>query len=308
MTAPTTTILLPAFNEAESLPVVLNSIREYLSLIPGEVELLVVDDGSTDATADIAIRCGARLIRHPHRKGAGAAVKTGILHARGERVLLMDADATYPAVSIPTLLLELEFSRQVIGTRTRESGTIRWLRIPAKFLLRKLGEFLVRHPVPDLNSGMRAFGKRDALAFLHLLPDGHSCMSTLTLCFLGMGLPVRFVPIDYLPRIGKSKFHPVRDTFRFGVQILRSVSYFAPLRIFLSASIVLFLAGCGKSAWDVARKGGLEESDIILFTFSLGAGMMGLLSDLIVKVANKPLFEMLHFPPPLPRAPEDRSK
>jgi hypothetical protein len=205
----------------------------------------------------------------------------------------MDADGSYPPSAIPALLSALAECRQAIGARTREAGTAAWIRAPVKLLLRKLGEFLVRHPIPDLNTGMRAFSRRDALAFFHLLPDGHSCVSTLTLCFIGMGLPVRFLPIAYFPRVGSSKFRVVRDTFRFLVQILRSVTYFAPLRVFLSASCLFFLAGIGKSAADVLRKGGLEESDIILFTFSAATGMLGLLADLVVRQSRKTIFDEL---------------
>lgn len=289
----TYTIILPAYNEASALGEVIRGIRAVLAEVEGPSEILVVDDGSTDRTAAVAEECGARLTRHPVRRGAGAALKTGILEARGELLLMMDADGSYPPSAIPALLSALAGCRQAIGARTRESGTAAWVRTPVKFLLRKLGEFLVRHPIPDLNTGMRAFSRCDALAFFHLLPDGHSCVSTLTLCFIGMGLPVRFVPIDYLPRVGSSKFRVVRDTFRFLVQILRSVTYFAPLRIFLSASCLFFLAGIGKSAADWFRRGGLEESDIILFTFSAVTGMLGLLADLVVRQSRKSILDEL---------------
>lgn len=287
------TILLPAYNESACIRRVVEEVRREGLRLATPPEILVVDDGSTDATASIARDCGARVVRHAVRRGAGAALKTGILEARGERILLMDADGSYPPAAIPGLLSALDDCRQAIGSRTSEAGSVAWLRASVKFLLRKLGEFLVRHPIPDLNTGMRAFARRDALAFFHLLPDGHSCVSTLTLCFIAMGLPVRFLPVDYSPRVGSSKFRVVFDTFRFLVQILRSVTYFAPLRVFLGASALLFLSGVAKSAFDISRTGGLEESDILLFTFSVATGMLGLLADMVARQSRKAIFDEL---------------
>lgn len=293
MHAPALTVLLPANDEEKALPIVIEGIRRALSDAPGGYEILVVDDGSADRTADVARAGGARVVRHDRRRGAGAAVKTGVIEAKGHTIVLMDADATYPPDAIPALLAALDGSRQAIGARREEAGTARLLRAAVKFLLRRLGEFLVRQPIPDLNSGMRAFRRADAMAFLHLLPDGHSCVSTLTLCFIGMGLPVRFVPIDYHPRVGTSKFRVVTDTLRFLVQIVRSVAYFAPLRVFLSASCVFFAAAVWKSARDWSRTGGIEESDIILFTFGAVTGVMGLLADLVVRQSRKAILDDL---------------
>lgn len=297
MPTPRATILLPAYNEEQSVPKVVEDVRTVLYGLPFECEILVIDDGSTDRTAALAVESGARVVRHHRRKGAGAAVKTGILEARGELVLLMDADGTYPTGAIPAFFTLSGDFRHVIGARRKEAGTSPLLRAAVKTLLRKLGEFLVRQPIPDINSGMRAFRRRDAMAFLHLFPDGHSCVSTLTLCYLAMGLPVRFEPIDYFPRIGDSKFRVVRDTLRFLVQIIRTITYFAPLRVFLSASLAFLLAGVVKSGWDWHRKGGLEESDIILFTFAAVMGMMGLLADLIARQSRKQITdELFSFP------------
>ncbi len=293
MSTPSLTILLPAYNESASVKGVVDGVRAVLADDPGVHEILVVDDGSSDGTGAIAAASGARVVSHDQRRGAGAAIKTGLVAARGEVVLLMDADASYPAAAIPVLLKALDGARQVVGARREEAGRAPRLRAVVKFLLRKVGEFLARHRIPDLNSGMRAFRRRDALAFYHLLPDGHSCVSTLTLCFITMGLPVRFEPIDYYARVGRSKFRVVPDTFRFFVQILRSVAYFAPLRVFLSASALFFLLGTVKSFADIARRGGLEESDIILFTFALGTGTIGLLADMIGKQSRKAILDDL---------------
>lgn len=293
MPTPSVTILLPAYNESAGIKGVIDGARAALADVPGVHEILVVDDGSTDGTGVIAEAAGARVVSHDARRGAGAAIKTGLIDAQGEIVVLMDADASYPPAAIPALLKSLDGARQVVGARKEEAGTAPRLRAAVKLLLRKVGEFLARHKIPDLNSGMRAFRRRDALAFYHLLPDGHSCVSTLTLCFITMGLRVRFEPIDYFPRVGRSKFRVVPDTFRFFVQILRSVAYFAPLRVFLSASALFFLLGSVKSFADIARRGGLEESDIILFTFALGTGTIGLLADMIGKQSRKAILDDL---------------
>ncbi|MGE5246785.1 MAG: glycosyltransferase family 2 protein [Verrucomicrobiota bacterium] len=293
MANPSVTILLPAYNEEKSLEIVVGGVRDALADFARDYEILVVDDGSSDRTAAVAAASGARVVTHPRRRGAGAAIKTGLLEACADTVLLMDSDASYPPAAIPGLLAVLDEARQVVGARKTEAGTSPILRAAVKRALRLLGEFLIRQPIPDLNSGMRAFRRRDALAFLHLLPDGHSCVSTLTLSFLGMGLPVRFEPIEYFARVGKSKFRIVSDTLRFLVQIVRTVTYFAPLRVFLTASAGFFLAGMIKSAADVFRKGGLEESDIILFTFAAATGMMGLLADLMVRQSKKDILREL---------------
>lgn len=274
--------VIPAYNEQGAIARVVQEVRAALQQAGYTHEILVVDDGSSDLTALRAEEAGARVIRHKENRGSGASRKSGILASRGEWVLMIDADGTYPAGAIPQILSPLEEFSQVIGARVVERGTHRWLRTFAKEVIRRLAVFLVGKAIPDLNSGLRAFRKKEMLPFLHLVPDGFSCVSSMTLAFLTNGLPVAFVPVEYFSRVGKSKFHPVKDTYRYLLTVLRIVTYFAPLKVFMPLCLALLGLGILKGLVDLVFTGSLQESDIILFLTAVMVGAMGLLADLIV--------------------------
>ncbi len=283
------TVLLPAYNEQLAIKQVLDEIVEALADESLRYEILVVDDASTDATAEIARRyarqcwqCPVRVVRCPENRGAGAARKVGIRHARGQIVVMLDADATYPARSIPELLRYFPAYDQVNGARTSEQGTLPWLRAPAKWLIRKLACYLTGHKIPDLNTGMKAF-KRDAmLPWLWVVPNGFSCVTTMTLAFLTNDYAVKYVPIDYRPRIGRSKFHPISDTAAFLTTVLRMVLYFRPLRVFLPLAGLVIALGVGKTVLSFALTGTMQESDIVVITAGFMTCMLGLLAEVIV--------------------------
>src|SRR5688572_25813255 len=185
------TVLLPAFNESLAIHSVLDEIVEVLSQDELRYEILVVDDGSSDDTAAQAERyaqdcwrCAVRVIRCPDNRGAGAARKVGVREARGEIVVMLDADGTYPAESIRGLLRWFPMYDQVNGARTSEQGTHAWLRRPAKWFIRKLACYLTGQNIPDLNTGMKAFKRDKMLPWLWVVPDGFSCVTTMTLAFL----------------------------------------------------------------------------------------------------------------------------
>jgi len=283
------TVLLPAYNEEQAICAVLEEIVAALADQPGGYEILVVDDASTDRTAELAEQfartcwdCPVRVIRRPERRGAGAARKTGIALARGEIVVMLDADGSYPAESIVSLLGHFPAYDQVNGARTSEQGSLPWLRAPAKWFIRKLACYLTGHKIPDLNTGLKAFKRQQMLRWLWVVPDGFSCVTTMTLAFLTNGYAVKYVPTPYRPRIGRSKFHPVRDTLAYLGTVLRMVLYFRPLKVFLPLSGLMIGAGLVMSTLSFLLTGSMQESDIVVMTAGFMTCMLGLLAEVIV--------------------------
>ena len=276
------TVLIPAYNEKDAIAPVLRKVREAMDASPYDYEVLVVDDGSSDGTGHLAEQEGARVVRHPRNRGTGAALKTGIRQATTEWIAIIDADGTYPAESLPELYRHLDDHAQVIGARRAEKGTSRFLRSFVKNIIRTFATFLAGKPIPDLNSGLRAFRRTEALRFVYLCPDGFSFVSSMALAFLTNNLPVKFVPINYHERIGKSKFHPVMDTYRYLLTVVRIVSYFAPLNVFMPVCLLMLGAGLVKGGVDFLWTGSLQESDIILVVVGVLVGALGILADLIV--------------------------
>ncbi|MFH1920447.1 MAG: glycosyltransferase family 2 protein [Planctomycetota bacterium] len=283
------TVLLPAYNEQDAIEQVLEEIVDALSEEQVRYEILVVDDASTDRTADLAERfarscwtCPVRVVRCPENRGAGAARKVGIRHARGEIVVMLDADGSYPAAAIPDLLAHFPAYDQVNGARTSEQGTLPWLRRPAKWLIRKLAGYLTGHKIPDLNTGLKAFNRQAMLPWLWVVPDGFSCVTTMTLAFLTNGYAVKYVPVAYRRRIGKSKFHPVKDTISYLATVLRMVLYFRPLKVFLPLSGLMIAGGVLKSVSSFLFTGSMQESDIVIMVAGFMTCMLGLLAEVIV--------------------------
>ncbi len=200
---------------------------------------------------------------------------------------MTDADGTYPAASIPDLLQLFPEYDQVIGARDSEKGTHRILRTFAKETVKCLASYLVRKPIPDLNSGLRAFKKDLMLRYLYLIPDGFSCVSTMSLAFLSNKHAVAYVNIPYFARIGKSKFHPVKDTYNYLLTVVRVVSYFNPLRVFIPLSLGMIGFGLLKSLLDIVLTGTLQESDIIAVLGGIIVGAIGILADLIITQGKK---------------------
>jgi glycosyltransferase involved in cell wall biosynthesis len=278
-------IVIPMYNEREAIGPELELIENTMQAHGRPHEILVVDDGSTDGSAEIVQQWpNVRMIQHPFNRGVGAARTTGLKNARGDIVVMTDADGTYPNQDIPRLLATLEENGcdMVIGARQRETGTWRWLRSPAKAFIRLLAVYLTRQPIPDLNSGLRAFRRDTALRYLRYLPTTHSWVSTITLAMLTNDHLVQWIPIDYYPRLGRSTFHPITDTYNYLTLVVRTVMYFNPLRVFLPASLLLFVLGILKTAYDNFVLSHIRESDVILLVTAFLIGMLGLMADLIV--------------------------
>jgi glycosyltransferase involved in cell wall biosynthesis len=283
------TVLLPAFNEEAAIEHVLAEIVEALADEPLKFEILIVDDASTDRTVAYAerfasrcTRCEIRILRRPENAGAGAARKDGVRGARGEVVVMLDADGSYPASSVRDLLRYFPDYDQVNGARTSEQGTMPLLRRPAKWLIRRLACYLTGREIPDLNTGLKAF-KRDAmLEWLWVVPNGFSCVTTMTLAFLTNGYAVKYVPTPYRKRIGKSKFHPIKDTLAYLNTVVRITSYFRPLRVFMPAAALVLGTGVAKSVYSFVSTGTMQESDVVLLTAGFLTAMFGLLAEIVV--------------------------
>jgi glycosyltransferase involved in cell wall biosynthesis len=280
---PPVTIVVPAFNEEGGIGPVLAELHR----LDRTWEVLVVDDGSTDRTAELAEQAGARVIRHRTNRGYGASLKTGIRHARAPWIVITDADGTYPNERIPELVRGLEADHMVVGARTGSKVHIPLIRRPAKWLLNRLANYLSETRIPDLNSGLRAFRKEDVTRFLGILPSGFSFTTTITLAFHVNDLYVRYIPVDYHKRAGRSKIRPVQDTLNFAALILRTILYFRPLKIFLPMSLFLFLAAGAVFLYSwVWTPKIMDASVVILLASSVQMAAIGLLADLIDKRAG----------------------
>lgn len=278
-------IVLPAYNEQEAVGHVIEDIRAAMAPTAWRYEILLVDDCSTDATAEHAQAAGARVVRHKINRGSGASRRTGVREARGEIIVMLDADGTYHAGSIPEMLTYFPDYDQVNGARTSEQGTWKPLRFSAKWIIRRFAIYLSGQPIPDLNTGLKAFKRSIMLEYMWVLPDGFSCVTTMTLAFLANGHPVKYIPTPYYKRFGgQSKFHPIRDTGNYLSTVVRMATYFRPLRIYGPLSVAILLIGIISSLYNrfVYPKRSLEESDIILICTGILVGAIGLLADLIV--------------------------
>lgn len=281
-------IVLPVFNEKDHLVDEIDRIRDSMDASPYSYEILVIDDGSTDGSGDqLRDIEGIRLLQFTKNRGSGSARRSGTQAARGRIVVWTDADMTYPNDEIPRLVKELEGYDQVVGARTSEEGTAKFFRVPAKWMIRKLAEYLSQTRIPDLNSGFRAFRREVAAQFLHLLPDGFSCVTTITMSFLANGYSVRYVPIDYRKRAGVSKFHWWQDTKRYLTQVVRLILSYNPLRVFAPVGVTLLLLGLGKLVYDWVDKDFRLASNTLLILFAaLQVLVVGLLADLIVRLSK----------------------
>lgn len=280
-------VILPAFNEEAAIALVLQELDVSLSSDSASWEILVVDDASTDGTAAVAERLGVGLIRRPQNGGYGAALKSGLRVARGEIIVIMDADGTYSARDIPQLLAHFPEFDQVNGVRDCEQGEWQALRVPVKWTIRLLAEWISGKRIPDLNTGMKAFKKKEMQRYSWALPDGFSCATSMTLAFLCNDHAVKFVPISYGERIGYSKFRPLRDTARYVFTILRMMTYFRPLRVFGPMAALMATVAVVKGIYNWRTyPSGLHDADVILAVGALVVFAIGLLADLIVAQGN----------------------
>jgi glycosyltransferase involved in cell wall biosynthesis len=282
-------IIIPAYNEQEGIGDTLSKIFETMDAAHYDYEVIVVNDGSSDRTAEIVKQFPrVNLLNHSRNRGSGASTNTGVKHARGEICVMTDGDGTYPVQDIPRLLEKMNDYDMVIGARVKEAGTMKVLRTPTKWFIRNLASFLTDTRIPDLNSGLRAFRKANALKYMHILPHGQSWVSTITLAHLSDDLDVKWIPIDYYLRKGTSKFRPVQDTYNYLMLVMRTVMYFNPIKILFPVGVLLLTAGIIRQIWwFLIGNLVVHSSNVLLVIAGLNIIMMALLADLVVRRARQ---------------------
>lgn len=276
------TIVVPAYNEEHGIRPVVEKLRDAMSGFPYEFEILVVDDGSKDRTAEEAEAVGVRVVQHRQNRGYGEALKTGIRHARFERIAIIDADGSYPPQEIPRLAALLDDAEMVVGARTGPNAAIPLVRRPAKKALTMLASYLTGVKIPDLNSGLRLFRRALAIEFFDLLPSKFSFTTTITLAALNSGYLVEYVEVDYYARTGKSKIRPIQDTFNFTMLILRMTLIFRPLMVYLPLAAMLLVLGAAVFlvGWFVFGK--IFDNTALLFLFAaFQCFAIGMLADVV---------------------------
>jgi glycosyltransferase involved in cell wall biosynthesis len=272
----TVSVIVPAMNEAAAI----GPLVRDLSALAGWREILVIDDGSTDATGAEAAAAGARVVRHPYNKGNGAAVKTGIREASGEFVLIIDGDGQHKPEDALRLVTRLGTFDLVVGARssTTQAGAT---RRTGNAFLNRLASFLTDHEIPDLTSGFRAARRTHLLEFIHLLPNGFSTPTTTTMSFLRAGYNVAFEPVEARQRTGTSKIRLSRDGPKFLLIIFRVMTIFSPLRIFLPISGISMASGLAYAAWTIAVDGKIANGAVLLIMFAVIVFLVGLVSEQI---------------------------
>ena len=271
-----TSVVVPAFNEERAIGALVAALRSG----PAWHEIIVVDDGSSDATAERAREAGARVVRHPYNKGNGAAVKTGIRSASGDYVLIIDGDGQHRAADAARLVSRLGEYDLVIGARSA-STQASWARRMGNAALNRLASYLTSREVPDLTSGFRGARREHLREFLHLLPNGFSTPTTTTLAFIKAGYNVCFEPVEADARVGQSKIKLARDGTKFLLIVLKIVTMFSPLRVFLPISLAAFLIGAGYAAWTIATQSHVTNSSVLLIMLSVVVFLVGLVSEQI---------------------------
>jgi glycosyltransferase involved in cell wall biosynthesis len=289
---PHVTVVLPCYNEEDHVRLEIERIAAAMDKSGMTYELLAVDDASTDGTLDVLQAAELdfpflRVLPFRRNSGSGTVRRVGSQIARGDVVVWTDADMSYPNERIPefvTMLDEDPRIDQVVGARTSEEGTYKFLRVPAKWMIRKIAEWLTNQKIPDLNSGLRAFRKDVAQPYLRLLPPGFSCVTTITVAFLSNQHDIQYVPIEYAKRAGTSKFKFVRDAYRYILQVLRMVMYFNPLKALMPLALSLIGIGVAKAIYDIASHPvRVATNTILVFLTGLIIASLALLADLIVR-------------------------
>jgi glycosyltransferase involved in cell wall biosynthesis len=271
-----TSVIVPAYNEAQAVG---GLVTKLLAMAPWR-EVLVVDDGSGDETGRRATEAGARVIRHPYNKGNGAAVKSGIRQASGTYVLIVDADGQHQPADALRLVNELRTYELVVGARAAATQAS-WGRRVGNGILNQLASYLTGRAIPDLTSGFRAARRDCLIEFLHLIPNGFSTPTTTTLAFLRAGYSVQFVPIEAAQREGRSKIRLAPDGARFLLILLKVMTIFSPLRIFVPVSLLTFAGGVAYALWTIATQSHVTNSSVLLILFSVVVLLIGLVSEQI---------------------------
>lgn len=278
-------VVVPVYNEALVIESVLRSLDAILRTTCEEYEIIVVDDGSTDGTSEVLRRNSSeiRVVGHRSNRGYGAALKSGIRNSRYDVVLFTDGDGTYPHSAIPQLLQRIIEKDMVVGARIGDDVRIPVARRPAKWILNQLANYLSGTKIPDLNSGLRAIKKNLLQNYLHLLPDGFSFTTTITLAMTSDGYQIEYIPISYAKRAGKSKIRPIRDTLNFLQLIIRTILYFDPLKVFVPISLSLIAVSFVLLLYRGLIERAFGVTIVVLFLAGIQLLAVGMIADLIVR-------------------------
>jgi glycosyltransferase involved in cell wall biosynthesis len=272
----TVSVVVPAFNEADGI----SQVVAALAAAAPWHEIIVVDDGSTDATAERAAGAGATVVRHPYNKGNGAAVKSGIRRATGEFILIIDGDGQHRPDDARRIVSRLGEYDLVIGARAATTQATAPRRI-GNAMLNGLASYLTGRQIPDLTSGFRGARSECLREFLHLLPNGFSTPTTTTLAFIKAGYNVTFEPTEARPRVGTSKIRLARDGAKFLIIILKIVTIFSPLRVFLPLSLASFTVGAAYAVWTIYSQQHITNSSVLLIMLAVIVFLVGLVSEQI---------------------------
>ena len=285
------TIIVPVYNEISAIEHSINHLKEIKKKCKNfDMEIIIVNDGSTDGTEKILERMSndkdIKIITHPENKGYGAALKTGIHASKHQYVAITDADGTYPDERIPEFfeIVINEGLDMLVGARVGESVHIPFIRKLPKWVINKMANYMVGTKIPDLNSGMRIMKKDVVKKYFKILPDGFSFTSTITLAMLSNGCQVKYIPINYHQRKGKSKIRPFYDTLNFFRLIIRTVMFFDPLKIFLPISLPLFGGGIILTILQAILYQNIHTISVLLTLSGLNILTVGMIAEMI---ANK---------------------
>ena len=279
-------IVIPVYNEELALVETIQAVKDALKNVSEQHEIIVVNDGSKDKTRETLKQIqNIHAINNAYNLGYGASLKKGIKAAKYNWILITDADGTYPVKDIPKLIQERSNYDMVVGARISKNVHVPAMRRPAKWILTQLAQFLTSKKIPDLNSGLRIFKKDIAMEFWHLFPSRFSFTTTITLACLTNDYLVKFIPIDYYKRKGKSTVRPINDFMHFNKVIFKIVLYFNPLRFFLWPGSILAIAGFIYGLYQVliTTPGNLGQFPFILFLAGIQIIMLGLLAEIMVK-------------------------
>ncbi|MFB1490583.1 MULTISPECIES: glycosyltransferase family 2 protein [unclassified Thiocapsa] len=270
-------VILPAKNEAGSLAGLLTRLRATLP----HAELILLDDGSTDRTAEVALAHGAHVISHPYSIGNGAAVKSGARAATGEILIFMDADGQHDPADIPRLLAKLDEGYDMVVGARGVGSQADFGRSLANSFYNWFATLITGHKILDLTSGFRVVRTERFKRFLYLLPNGFSYPTTITMAFFRSGYPVGYVPIHAAQRQGTSHLRPFRDGVRFLLIMFKVATLYSPLKLFFPVSAAFFATGLGYYLYTFLTLGRFTNMSALLFTAAIVVFMMGLISEQI---------------------------
>jgi len=285
-------ICIPTHNEKKALRKTVLEMIGTMQKLHYSYEIIVIDDGSTDNSIQDIIDLDVKILRHRRCLGAGVARVNGIKYAQGKYILQTDADDTYPTDEIPEILKELETHDMVVGARKYEKARD-WkiFRIIMKRVIKGIASYLSGVKIPDLNSGLRAYRKDVVLRYIYLYPPSHSIMSTMTLAFLMDKRLVKFVPIEYRERLGKSSFHPFNDTYNYILATTRAITNFSPFKITTRILFLTSLLLIASIVRDIYLKN-LADTTVVLFLVNILIFFFGILYDQITIVRKTISFEI----------------